>query len=103
MQEPIRVTYLPVLGKEPVPVYSAPDGIPVVVWDTPFYETDGRSLVSPPYIVDAGEPTWVDSTGTIQEALAVTGLTPVDPEIPLNAVTVDGVPVTHNGEIVTHA
>lgn len=97
--EPFGVTFVPVAGMEAVPVYEAEGGMPVFITDEPYLASDGLSLMSPLYVVDAGGPTWMASDGSLQSALPVTGLTPI---IPLNAVTVDGIPVTHNGETVTN-
>lgn len=99
--ERIGVTYLIPEGHEPIPVYDSGDGVPVFITDEPYLLSDGLCLESPIPVVDAGGPTWLARDGSLQAAWAVSGLTPPEPEE--NAVTVDGIPVTHNGEIVTHA
>ena len=101
MQDSIGVTYLVPDGQEPIPVYEVDGGWPVVVTDEPYLLSDGLCLESPIPVVDAGGPTWLARDGSLQAAWAVSGLTPIEPEE--NAVTDNGIPVTHNGEVVTHA
>jgi len=99
--DPLGVTFLPVAGMEAVPVYEAEGGTPVFITDEPYLASDGLSLMAPLYVVDAGGPTWMDMEGQLMSSMPVSGLTPPEPEE--NAVTVDGIPVTHNGETVTNA
>lgn len=94
--DPLGVTFLPIAGMEAVPVYEAEGGMPVFITDDPYLLSDGLSLMSPLYVVDAGGPTWMDMEGQLMASMPVTGLTPP------NAVTVDGTPVTNNGETVTN-
>lgn len=100
--EPFGVTFLPVAGMEAVPVYEAEGGMPVFTTDEPYLASDGLSLMAPLYVVDAGGPTWTISDGSLQSALPVTGLGD-SPPIEQEAVTVDGITVTNNGETVTNA
>lgn len=67
----LRVTYIVSPGQEPMPVYEAEGGMPVFVTDDPYLLSDGLSLMSPLYVVDAGGPTWVASDGSLQAALPV--------------------------------
>jgi len=69
--DPLGVTFLPIAGMEAVPVYEAEGGMPVFVTDDPYLLSDGLSLMSPLYVVDAGGPTWVASDGSLQAALPV--------------------------------
>ena len=99
--DPLGITYVVPDGQEAIGVYEAEGGIPVVLVDTPYLMADATSLEAPIPVFDAGEPTWLDSAGQLMPSMPVSGLTPNEPEE--NAVTVDGIPVTHNGEVVTHA
>lgn len=124
--DPLGITYVVPDGQEAIGVYEAEGGVPVALADDPYVISDGTSLEAPIPVFDAGEPTWLNSAGQLLPALAVTGLEPpMDypwvlesgnwevskywligrpwEETTLNAVTVDGITVTHNGETVTNA
>lgn len=94
----IKVTLTVPPGQEATPVYEAEGGLPVELADDPYLDSTGLQVPLP--IVDAGGPVYLVSDGSLQAALAVTGL---EPDVPDDGVTHLGVLVTHNGEIVTHA
>lgn len=50
-----------------------------------------------------GTDSYVSSDGTVQTTVGVIISGPSPEPEPENAVTVNGIPVTHNGEVVTHA
>lgn len=95
----LNVTYTVPAGQEATPVYEAEGGIPVTVLDEPYLDSTGLQVPLP--VVDVGAVRGLVSDDSMQSALAVSGLGP--PPEPEDAVTVDGIPVTHNGEVVTHA
>lgn len=79
-KQPLGVTFIVPDGQEATGVYEDPNGIEVFEADEPYLLEDGVSLQSPLLVFDAGGPTFQDSMGNAQKALAVTGLTP--PDIP---------------------
>lgn len=83
MQDKLGVTFAPVAGVEPIPVYEAVGGVPVEEHTGPYVISDGRSLEAPLPVVDAGGPTWTASDGSLQGSLAVEGISPpVPPPVP---------------------
>lgn len=73
----LKVTLTVPPGQEATPVYEAVGGLPVELAEGPYL--DGTGLQVPLPVVDAGGPTYTVSDGSMQSALAVTGLEP-EPE-----------------------
>lgn len=72
----MRVTLTVPTGQEATPVYEAVGGLPVELVDgSPL--SDGQV---PLPVVDAGGPTYIASDGSLQAALAVTGIEPPEEE-----------------------
>lgn len=99
--DPLGITYVVPDGQEAIGVYEAEGGIPVVLVDIPYLMADATSLEAPIPVFDAGKPTWLDSAGQLMPSMPVSGLGDTPP-LEENAVTDNGIPVTHNGETVTN-
>lgn len=75
MKQPLGITLIVPAGQEATGVYEGAAGVEVFTTDTPYLLSDGKSLSSPLPVFDAGGPTFTDSMGNAQRALAVSGLT----------------------------
>lgn len=76
------------------------NGIVATVQDGPYLLSDGRSLVSPMPVFDAGGSSYLDSLGHRKASIPL-NLSGVNPN-PTEYVTHNGITVTHNGVPVTH-
>lgn len=79
-KQPLGITYDVPAGQEATGVYEVEGGIEVFETDTPYLLSDGKSLVRPLPVFDAGGAVYVDSMGNAQRAIAVSGLP--EPEEP---------------------
>lgn len=76
----LKVTLTVPPGQEATPVYEAEGGVEVEVVNGPYLDSTGLQVPLP--VVDAGGPTYVISDGSLQAALAVTGLGPSSIPLP---------------------
>lgn len=73
-KQPLGVTFNVPAGQEATGVYEAESGVEVFETDAPYLLSDGVSLQPPLPVVLADGPTFIDSMGNVQAALAVAGL-----------------------------
>lgn len=79
-KQPLGITFTVPDGQEATGVYEAENGTVVFETDAPYLLEDGRSLQSPLPVKIVSGPTFTDSMGSAQSALAVSGLVPPEPE-----------------------
>lgn len=72
--------------------------------DDPYLLADATSLIAPLPFEATESDTYVASDGTLQSSWGAVApyIPPLDQEIPFNAITNQGIPVTFNGAYVTH-
>ncbi len=89
---PLGITYTATDGQSSTGVYESESGIETFETDVPYLLSDDNSLASPLPVFDAGGPTFLDSMGNVQSALAVKGMTP-----PILGITWDSGQTWDNG------
>lgn len=72
MNEKIGLTMNVSDGESAIPVYQDASGIETIASSDPYFLSDGKSLVSPVPVIDAGNPVWFDADGNPVSAMAVT-------------------------------
>lgn len=88
MREPIGITFTGPDQADPVPVFEAEGGVGAVERDGPYLLSDGKSLLDPIPVVDAGGPIWRDRAGNLVDALAISvGEGPEPPRFVREAVS----------------
>lgn len=61
-------------GQAPVPVYQDSAGVATFSTDDPYFLSDGKSLMPPVPVVDAGGTVWFDTDGNPVAAIPVTAI-----------------------------
>ena len=72
--EPLGITFIVPDGQEAIGVYEADGGAEVFETDSPYLLSDGVTLQPPLPVKVVTGPTFTDSMGNAQTALAVSGL-----------------------------
>jgi len=72
--EPLGITFIVPDGQEATGVYEADGGAEVFETDSPYLLSDGVTLQPPLPVKVVTGPTFTDSMGNAQTALAVSGL-----------------------------
>lgn len=73
-KEPLGITFIVPDGQEATGVYEADGGAEVFETDSPYLLSDGVTLQPPLPVKVVTGPTFTDSMGNAQTALAVSGL-----------------------------
>lgn len=75
--EPVGISSTPPDGQELIGAYESPTGIEVFQSETPYLSSDGKTLLAPIPVFDAGGPTYTNSAGELQDSLPLNGLSGV--------------------------
>lgn len=87
-KQPLGVTFNVPAGQEATGVYEAESGIEAFETDAPYLLSDSASLQPPLPVALVEGPTFIDSMGNVQAALAVSGIGPA-PD-PIEGLVFDG-------------